>query len=67
MEVYRHYKGGIYNVIGLAKHTETGEVLIVYEDTKGAVWVRPWTMFFEEVNVNGAVVKRFEHLGHFYK
>jgi hypothetical protein len=64
-EVYRHYKGGIYNVIGMGKHTETGEEVVIYEGANGKLWVRPVNMFMEEIEVNGVKVKRFQHLGHF--
>ena len=66
-DIWRHYKGGIYNVIGMGKHTETGEDVVVYEGAKGGLWVRPVSMFLEEIEVNGVKVKRFEHLGVFNK
>lgn len=66
-DVYRHYKGGIYNVIGMGKHTETEEEVIIYEDTKGNLLVRPIEMFMEDVEVNGVKTKRFQHLGQFYR
>lgn len=53
--IYRHYKGDLYYVEDIAYHSETQEKLVVYralyEDTK--LWVRPYDMFFEEVNKNG--------------
>ncbi|MED4883138.1 DUF1653 domain-containing protein [Bacillus smithii] len=66
-DIYRHYKGGIYNVIGTGKHTETLEEFVIYEGTKGDLWIRPVKMFFEDVEVNGLKVRRFEHLGKFLK
>jgi hypothetical protein len=66
-QIYRHYKGGIYNVVGMAKHTETEEDLVVYEGTDGKLWCRPTKMFLEKVNVNGQEVDRFQSLGEFYK
>ncbi len=63
---YKHYKGKEYQVIGIAKHTETLEELVVYkalyEDENGeqALWVRPKTMFFEDVVIDGKKLKRFE-------
>lgn len=59
---YRHYKGQFYNVIGIAKHSETLEEMVVYQQLYGdyAFWVRPKTMFFERVIVNGESVPRFE-------
>jgi hypothetical protein len=62
---YRHYKGGMYTVIGLARHSETDELLVVYRPEYGerALWVRPLSMFAEDVNVNGLSVPRFQYLG----
>ncbi|HLL04605.1 MAG TPA: DUF1653 domain-containing protein [Myxococcaceae bacterium] len=62
---YRHYKGNLYQVIGVARHTETEEELVVYQALYGerGLWVRPRTMFFEHVIVEGKSVPRFERLG----
>ena len=63
---YRHYKGNEYRVIGVSKHSETLEELVVYEalydNPEGKLWVRPKQMFLEEVEVDGKRVKRFEYL-----
>ena len=58
---YRHYKGGEYEVIGVAKHTETLEDLVVYRALydEGQIWVRPLHMFLEEVDIDGKKVSRF--------
>jgi len=58
---YRHYKGNDYTVIGVARHSETHEELVVYrpEYGDGGLWVRPLAMFLEEVEVNGERVPRF--------
>ena len=58
---YRHYKGREYTVIGVARHSETQEELVVYrpEYGDGGLWVRPLAMFLEEVEVNGERVPRF--------
>lgn len=58
---YRHYKGNEYRVIGLARHTETEEELIVYQALYGerGLWVRPAAMFVETVLLNGTRVPRF--------
>jgi hypothetical protein len=58
---YRHYKGKEYEVIGIAKHSETLEELVVYRALygDGQIWVRPLKMFLEEVEVNGQKVPRF--------
>ena len=59
--LYRHYKGNDYDVIGFAKHTETGESFVVYRALygDGLLWVRPQAMFFEEVTHNGVQQPRF--------
>jgi hypothetical protein len=62
---YRHYKGGEYEVVGVARHSETDERLVVYRplynDT--GLWVRPLAMFLETVVVDGTAVPRFAYLG----
>ena len=62
---YRHFKGGEYEVIGVARHSETDERLVVYRplynDT--GLWVRPLAMFLETVTVDGSPVPRFAYLG----
>lgn len=62
---YRHYKGGEYEVLGAARHSETLEPMVVYRplyDASG-LWVRPHTMFFGQVLVAGQVQPRFTFLG----
>jgi len=61
---YRHYKGGEYEVLGVARHSETLEPLVVYRplhDQTG-LWVRPYAMFFEQVDSNGRPQPRFAPL-----
>lgn len=62
---YRHYKGNEYEVIGVARHSETDERVVVYRplynDT--GLWVRPLAMFAETVTVDGQTVPRFVYLG----
>ncbi len=62
--LYKHYKGNIYEVVSIAKHSETLEELVVYKATyqpEGEnLWVRPLTMFMETLVVEGTEVKRFE-------
>jgi hypothetical protein len=65
--IFRHYKGGIYEVIGTGTHTETGEELVFYKDTLGKHWIRPKGMFREEVEIDGKKVPRFEKIGSFDK
>jgi len=62
---YRHYKGNEYTVIGVARHSETEEELVVYRQEYGdhSLWVRPKAMFLETVEVNGEAVPRFKYLG----
>lgn len=59
---YKHFKGGDYEVIGVAKHSETGEELVVYKALydEGSLWTRPVNMFIEKVEVDGRMVPRFE-------
>ena len=58
---YRHYKGHEYRVLGLARHSETLEPLVVYEalDGERGLWVRPVAMFGETVEIAGHRVPRF--------
>lgn len=58
---YRHYKGNEYTVLGVARHSETLEELVVYRQEYGdrGLWVRPAAMFAESVTVNGKTVARF--------
>ena len=52
-KTYRHYKGGIYKIIALAKHSETNEDMIVYQSQSTQdIWVRPKTMWNEIINDN---------------
>jgi hypothetical protein len=58
---YRHYKGGEYEVIGVARHSETLQPLVVYRplyDETG-LWVRPHAMFFGQIEVDGRLQPRF--------
>ena len=47
---YRHYKGGVYEVIGMSIHTETEEELVLYRDIDGNLWSRPVDIFIEVDN-----------------
>jgi hypothetical protein len=62
---YRHYKGSEYEVIGVARHSETGEQLVVYRCLYGdySLWVRPLAMFVEQVMLDGRSVPRFAWQG----
>jgi hypothetical protein len=61
---YRHYKGGEYELIGVAHHSETLEPMVVYRSLAGhgGWWVRPHALFFETVRVDGLPRPRFERL-----
>jgi len=63
--LYRHYKGNDYRVIGLARHSETLEPLVVYQALYGerGLWVRPAGMFVETVTIAGVVRPRFARVG----
>ena len=66
--VYRHYKGNQYEVVGFAKHSETLEVMVVYKALygEGGTWVRPLSMWENQVEVDGKTVKRFEYVNGTY-
>lgn len=64
--IYHHYKGKKYEVVGIARHSETLEELVVYKalyDSKdfgnNALWVRPKSMFYENVVIDGQEISRF--------
>lgn len=59
--VYVHYKGGVYSVVGVGEHTETGEQLVVYS-AQNKIWIRPLSMFTEEVEVGSRKVPRFSRV-----
>ena len=61
---YRHFKGNEYQVLGTATHSETGEPLVVYRALygEGGLWVRPATMWDEQVNRDGYCGPRFQFL-----
>ncbi len=58
---YRHYKGGEYAVIGVARHSETLELMVVYRPINDDIgwWVRPLAMFFGDVDIDGVCQPRF--------
>lgn len=62
---YRHYKGKEYQVIGVARHSETQEEYVVYRMLYGdqSLWIRPAAMFLETVAVAGEQQPRFRYLG----
>ena len=62
--IYKHYKGNLYEVIGVARHSETEEMMAVYKTLYGdfGLLVRPLTMFMETLEVEGKTVARFEFI-----
>ena len=62
---YRHFKGNEYEVIGLARHSETEEELVVYRALYGdfGLWVRPVSMWNEAVERDGKTFRRFTYIG----
>jgi len=61
---YRHFKGNEYEVIGIAKHSETLEEMVIYKALygDGGYWVRPASMWNETVERDGKMVKRFTYI-----
>lgn len=62
---YRHFKGKEYEVLGVAKHSETLEEMVVYRQLYGehGLWVRPASMWEETVERDGKSFKRFTYIG----
>jgi hypothetical protein len=58
---YRHYKGGEYEVVGVARHSETLEPMVVYRPlyNETGLWVRPYEMFFGQIEIDGQPQLRF--------
>jgi len=67
--IYEHYKGNRYKVIDVARHSETEEWMVIYKalyktgSGDESLWVRPLTMFIEQVSINGRDVPRFRFIG----
>lgn len=59
--IYKHYRGNLYRVVGVCRHTETLEELVVYQSLYGdyGLWARPRAMFDETIEVDGSQVPRF--------
>lgn len=62
---YRHFKGNEYEVIAIAKHSETTEDYVVYKALygDGGIWVRPASMWNETIERDGITYKRFTYMG----
>jgi hypothetical protein len=60
--IYKHYKGNLYEVLMTAQHSETEEWMVVYKALYGekGIWVRPYDMFMEKIDIDGRLVPRFE-------
>lgn len=61
---YRHFKGKLYEVLHIAKHSENEEEYVVYQALYGdrGIWIRPLSMFIETVEKEGTFIKRFEEI-----
>ena len=61
---YRHFKGNVYRLVGIAKDSETLEEMVVYQAMygDGQLWVRPKEMFFGKVERDGKVMERFTEI-----
>lgn len=62
---YRHFKGNEYQVLGVARHSETEEEMVVYRALygEGGLWVRPAAMWLEAVTRDGVTQSRFTYIG----
>lgn len=64
---YKHYKGNEYNVLAVAKHSETLEDYVVYEalyeNKVSKIWIRPLKMFLEKIEKDGELIDRFKFIG----
>ena len=63
--IYEHYKGPRYKVIDTVRHSETEELMVLYRTMYGDedLWVRPFSMFFEEITYNSKTIPRFKYIG----
>ena len=61
-KIFKHYKGNMYKVINIATHSETLEKMVIYQDIScpEKIWARPYSMWNDEITVNGNKVKRFQ-------
>ena len=61
---YQHYKGQLYELVDVARHSETLEDMVVYRQLYGefGLWVRPAAMFFEQIELDGKLMPRFKYL-----
>lgn len=67
--IYKHYKGTLCEVIGIGRHSETLEEVVIYKHLgetkfgKDSLWVRPKAMFLEDVTIDGKQIPRFKFIG----
>ena len=63
--IYRHFKGGEYELIGIVNHSETLEKMVLYRALYGekALWVRPASMWNETIERDGLLMRRFTYIG----
>ena len=63
--IYKHYKGNLYEVYMTARHSETEEWVVVYKAlyAEEGMWVRPYSMFVSQVEVDGVMKERFSYQG----
>jgi hypothetical protein len=61
-DMYLHYKGGFYECVGVATHTETNEEMMVYKNQSNKIFVRPLSMFFEKIKINDELIDRFKKI-----
>lgn len=64
-KIYKHYKGDFYRLLYVGHHTETEEKMVVYTklySSNGEIWIRPYDMFFGEIEIDGKTLQRFERV-----
>ena len=63
--IYEHYKGNKYEVIDTVRHSETEELMVLYRTMYGDedLWVRPFNMFNETIEIDSKTVPRFKYIG----
>ncbi|MBG9538609.1 hypothetical protein ABE42_09220 [Bacillus thuringiensis] len=62
MRTFRHFKGTIYKMVCTAQHSETNEKLVIYQNDSGDIFARPYDMFFETIERDGKLIKRFTEI-----
>jgi len=62
--IYQHYKGLNYEVIDTVRHSETEELMVLYRTCYGdeGLWVRPYSMFFEDIKIDKKLMPRFKYI-----